>query len=174
MLGTHICPVTCVHSNYPHAHVHTCSAHRHTYRTHLGAHVLGTRAWHTHTNPVRTRVHSAHVYTSNTRVHTARTQHTHVTCLVHIFTHMLGTRAHTQRVHTLHTHAQHAHILTHGSADTCTHTRTRTHMLSAHQTPSPCASHNCGVQCRVYLIVRGAPVRWKSVPAFPPQERPAH
>ena len=137
-----------------------------------------TRAWHTclahthkpsaHTCTLSTRIHIQHTCT-----HSTHPAHTCDTLGTHIYTHARHTCTHPACAHIAHTCSARTHTYT-CSADTCTHTRTRTHMLSAHQTPSPCASHNCGVQCRVYLIVRGAPVRWKSVPAFPPQERPAH
>lgn len=159
MLGTHICPVTCIHSNHPHAHVHTCSAHM---------------CAHAHKPSAHTCTLSTHVYTPNIHVYTACTQHTHVTHMLgtHIYTHAQHTCTHPACAHCTHMLSTYTYC-THAQ-QTRAHTHTHTHMLSAHQTPSPCASHNCSVQCRMYLMVRGTPVRWKSMPAFPPQERPAH
>ena len=104
MLGTHICPVTCIHSNHPHAHVHTCSAHM---------------CAHAHKPSAYTCTLSTHVYTPNIHVYTACTQHTHVT-------HMLGTHIYTHAQHTC-THPACAHIV-----HTCSARTHTVHMLSRH------------------------------------------
>lgn len=61
----------------------------------------------------------------------------------------------------------HVHMLS-----THVYTLTHLHTLSTHQTPSPCTSHNCSVQCKMFLMVTVATVIWKPVPTFPPRSVP--